>query len=48
MITKNLNYATNIQAVHELDSDHYPIEITIDLAVTFEIPKARHNFVKTD
>lgn len=48
VITKDLKFSTNVVTVHELDSDHYPIEIIIDLDISYNIPQPRYNFAKTD
>jgi len=48
MISKNLNYTTDVNTIHELDSDHYPIEIVINLSAKFTINHPRYNLAKAD
>ena len=48
MISKNLNYTTDVNTIHELDSDHYPIEIVINFSAKFTINHPRYNLAKAD
>lgn len=47
-LLKNFNFNCDIQTVRELDSDHFPIVLDIELQTTAPPRKPKLNFAKTD
>lgn len=48
VVAENIPYCGDVDTVHELDSDHYPVVRTVDLNTTYSVPKPKHNYAKTN